>query len=143
MNPARPAGSVNQPRPTGAGQGMSAMANLGKEQLAITDMRYELLDREINRLGLLMEQLVDASRVMDPNPISTKYVNKTQNEKDELQLSVTAASMVDACQNLLRLTSDLQNSYLFFDFDRIENTQANYLSYLEKQNNNSEQSQQL
>ncbi|KAG2373151.1 hypothetical protein C9374_008055 [Naegleria lovaniensis] len=136
MNQPRPA-AANQPKP---GQGISPLANLGKEQLAITDMRYEILDREINRLGLLMEQLVDASRVMDPNPISTKYVNKTQNEKDELQLSVTAASMADACQNLLRLTSDLQNSYLFFDFDRIEKTQANYLIYLEKQNN-SEQSQ--
>lgn len=112
------------------------LLTLGKEQIQTTDVRYEILDREVNRLALLMEQLVDSSRV-DTNTGSTtsntQLGNKTQDEKDGLQLAVTASSMVDSCQNLLRLTSELQNSYLFYDYKKIEEAQSQYLTKLKNE----------
>ena len=125
-----------QRAPQASVQAKLPATQLGKDLFSLTDSRYEVLDRETTRLASLMEQLIDSSRVMDSLGSTNKYANKTQNEKDELQLSVTASSMVDACQNLLRLISDVEASYLFLDFNRINDTQQASLKKIQDQNTN-------
>ncbi|KAL9645300.1 hypothetical protein ABK040_002500 [Willaertia magna] len=145
--------TTNNPQPIIRGGGVGGMNQptsiqqlppiLGKEQQLQTDSKYEILDKEINRLASLMEQLIDSSKVMDgiSNNGIMKLINKTQNEKDSLQLSVVSSSMIDAGQNLLRLISDLKNQYLFFDYERIKSYQSSVIvnnNNINGNNNNGE-----
>jgi hypothetical protein len=44
---------------------------------------------------------------------------KTQSEKDALQIAVCAADIVQSCEGLLQLTSDLKTAYILYDYERL------------------------
>ncbi|KAL0481829.1 mediator of RNA polymerase II transcription subunit 22 [Acrasis kona] len=123
---------------------------LGKDIQQTSQIRFELLDQETNKLIDLFGSLVEASKVrtMNDDDIGEKkrqkkkdrkgrgrdkkseaidledvtVDKKTENEKDALQIAVCSSEIVHSCETLLQLTAELKRQYLLFDFERLNSS---------------------